>query len=197
VTIRQLSRREFVHTRCSAWKHRTLIGQQQTPQDSGEQCVPSQTAQLPPRPDDTVLSDSIPLFFIGRNHNGFWVAREAAGRCGGLFLFRWSAARFARGNGLAGGGATMLVEHSIELDLPNQGNRVVELIGTIIDIVRRLAPLVTTFIGIAIAAWHKLDARISHVLADHRRSREAIENDLFRGEYKLVSKNDDDLPISR
>jgi hypothetical protein len=49
----------------------------------------------------------------------------------------------------------------------------------------------------AIAAWRKLDARISHVLADHRRSREAIENDLFRGEYKLVSKNDDELPIPR
>src|ERR1700747_3304461 len=104
-----------------------------------------QTARLPTRPDDTILSVSIPLFFIGRNQNGFWVAREAAGRCGGLFLFRWSAARFARRNSLAGGGATMLVEHSIELDLPNQGSRLVELIATIIDIVRRHAPLVATF----------------------------------------------------
>ena len=91
----------------------------------------------------------------------------------------------------------MLVEHTIELDVPNQGNRLVELIATTIDIVRPRAPLVTTFIGMAIAEWRKLDSRISHVLADHRRNREAIENDLFRGEYKLVSKNDDDLPISR
>ncbi len=37
----------------------------------------------------------------------------------------------------------MLVEHTIELDLPNQGSRLVELITTTIDIVRRqrrLAP---------------------------------------------------------
>jgi hypothetical protein len=148
-------------------------------------------------PDDTILSVSIPLFFIGRNQNGFWVAREAAGRCGGLFLFRWSAARFARRNSLAGGGATMLVEHSIELDLPNQGSRLVELIATIIDIVRRHAPLVATFIGMVIAVWRKLDSRISHLLADHRRNREAVENELFRGEYKLISKNDDELPIPR
>ncbi len=96
-----------------------------------------QTARLPTRPDATILSESIPLFFIGRNHSGVWVAREAAGRCGGLFLFRWSAARFARKNGLAGGGATMLVEHSIELDLPNQGSRLAAPIATAADIVRR------------------------------------------------------------
>ena len=91
----------------------------------------------------------------------------------------------------------MLVGHSIELDLPNHGNRLVELIATIIDSVRRRAPLVATFIGTAIAVWRKFDSRIAHLLADHRRNREAIENDLFRGEYKLVSKNDDELPILR
>jgi hypothetical protein len=120
-----------------------------------------QTAQLPPRPDCTILSDSIPLFFIGRNRSGFWVARESEGRSGGLFLFRWSAARFARRNGLAGGGATMLVEHSIELDLPNQGSRLVELIGTTTDIVKRRAPFVTNLIGAAIAKLRRLDSRIS------------------------------------
>ncbi len=96
-----------------------------------------QTARLPTRPDATILSESIPLFFIGRNHSGFWVARESTGRCGGLFLFRWSAARFARKNGLAGSAATMLVEHSIELDVPNQGSWLVALIATAADIVRR------------------------------------------------------------
>jgi hypothetical protein len=156
-----------------------------------------QIAQLPTRPDDTVLSNSIPLFFIGRNQNGFWVAREAAGRCGGLFLFRRSADRFARRNGLAGGGATMLVEHSIELDLPNQGSRFAELIATTIEIARHRAPFVTNLIGVAIAQWRKLDSQISRALTDHRRNREAIENDLFGGQYELASKNDDDLPISR
>jgi hypothetical protein len=146
--------------------------------------VQSQTAQLPPRPDQTVLSDSIPLFCIGRNRSGFWVAREPQGRCGGLFLFKDSAVRFARKKSSPRGCATMLVEHTIELDLPNQGSRLVELITTTIDIVRRHVPLVTTFIGMAIAEWRKLDAQIKHMLTDHRRSREAIENDLFRGENR-------------
>jgi hypothetical protein len=153
--------------------------------------------RLPPRPDRTVLSASISLFFIGRNRTGFWVAREAAGRCGGLFLFRWSATRFARRNSLAGGGATMFVEHSIELDLPNQGNRLVELIATITDIVGRRAPFVANLVRVAIAEWRKLNSRISRALTDHRRNREAIENELLGGEYKLASKNDDDLPIRR
>jgi hypothetical protein len=154
-----------------------------------------QAAQPLTRPDDTVLSDSIPLFFIGRNQNGFWVAREAAGRCGGIFLFRSSAARFARRNSLAGGGATILVEHPIELELPNNGGRLVGLIATTIDIVKRHAPFVRNVIEVAVAQWRKLDLRISRTLAGHRRNRKAIENDLFGGQYKLASKNDDDLPI--
>ena len=172
--------------------------QDQPLQEAGKECAPRwQTAQLPTRPDDTVLSESIPLFFIGRNQNGFWVARESAGRCGGLFLLRQSAARFARKNGSAGACATMFVEHSIELDVPNPGSRFVELITTTIDIVRRHAPFVTNLIGVAIAQWRKLDSKISRALTDHHRNREAIENDLFRGQYKLASKNDDDLPIWR
>jgi len=193
VTIRQLTQRRLLDARSCGRKRQPSTGQDQPPsKDFDKECAPPwQIAPLPTRPDDTVLSDSIPLFFIGRNENGFWVAREAAGRCGGLFLFRWSANRFARRNGLAGGGATMLVEHSIELDVPNHGSRLVELIGIAIDIVRRHAPSVTNLIETAIAQWRKLDAQI------HRRNREAIEDDLFRGEYKLSSKNDDKLPIPR
>jgi hypothetical protein len=86
---------------------------------------------------------------------------------------------------LADGGATMLVEHPIELDLRNQGNRLAELIGTTIAIVRRRAPLVATFIGMAIAGWPKLGSQILQVVASKRRNREAVESDLFRGEYKL------------
>jgi len=50
---------------------------------------------FPPRPDPRVLSASIPLFFIGRNKYGFWVARAAEGRGGGIFLMKRSALRFA------------------------------------------------------------------------------------------------------
>jgi hypothetical protein len=90
----------------------------------------------------------------------------------------------------------MFVEHAIELDLPNHGSRLAELIATTIDIVRRRAPLVTNMIGAAMAEWRKLDLQISRAFAGHRRN-QAIENDLFGGEYKLASKSDDDLPISR
>jgi hypothetical protein len=141
VTNRQLTQRKFLQDRFNGRKQQTSTVQDQPLEEADQECAPPwQTAQLPTRPDDTVLSDCIPLFFIGRNQNGFWVAREAAGRCGGLFLFRWSAARFARRNGLAGGGATMLVEHSIELDLPNQGSRLVELIMRATGIVKRAKP---------------------------------------------------------
>ena len=34
---------------------------------------------FPRRPNGGVLSELIPLFFIGRNALGFWVAREATG----------------------------------------------------------------------------------------------------------------------
>jgi hypothetical protein len=172
------------------------VARQSQRRDSGEQCAQSQTAQLPPRPDQTVLSDSIPLFFVGRNQSGFWVARESEGRCGGLFMLRRSAARFVRKKSSPRGCATMLVEHTIELDVPNQGNRLAESIATTIGFVRRRAPFVTNLIGAAIAEWRKLDLQISRVLADHRRNSEAVENDLFRSEYKLASKNDD-LPILR
>ena len=39
--------------------------------------------------DASVVSDAIPAFFIGRNGEGFWVARDAKGRIGGLFLLRY------------------------------------------------------------------------------------------------------------
>jgi hypothetical protein len=156
-----------------------------------------QTSQLPQRPDHTVLSDAIPLFFIGRNRSGFWVARESEGCSGGLFLFRKSAVQFARKKSSPGGCATMLVEHAIELDVPNQGNWVIGSIATTIDIMRRPAPRLATRIGMMIAAGRNLGSQISQVLANKRRNRGAIESDLFRGEYKLVSKNDDELPIPR
>ena len=182
MTIRQLTQRRLLDARSGGRKRQPSNVQDQPPsKEFGKECtLPWQIASLPTRPDDTVLSDSIPLFFIGRNENGFWVAREAAGRCGGLFLFRWSANRFARRNGLAGGGATMLVEHLIELDLPNNGSRLVKLIGIAIDIVRRHAPLVTNLIEAAIAQWRKLDPQISN--------REVTEKDLFRGETQFEER---------
>jgi hypothetical protein len=37
--------------------------------------------------------------------------------------------------------------------------------------------------------------QISRAVAGERRNRAAIERELFHGQYRLLSKNDDDLPI--
>ena len=77
---------------------------------------------FPLRPNSGVLSESIPLFFIGRNTVGFWVAREAEGRAGGVFLFRRSALQFANRNTAPAGCATMFLRDRLELDVENQGS---------------------------------------------------------------------------
>jgi hypothetical protein len=56
---------------------------------------PASVTRLPQRPDPSVLSETIPLFFIGRNREGFWVARDAHGRVGGIFVLKQSALKFA------------------------------------------------------------------------------------------------------
>lgn len=82
-------------------------------------------AKFPGRPDPGVLSEAVPLFFLGRNKNGFWVAREAEGRTGGVFLFKRSALRFAEKNSAQVGCATLFLTERIELDVDNQGNPLV------------------------------------------------------------------------
>jgi len=71
--------------------------------------TPRAPAILPNRPDARVLNRAIPLFFIGRNKNGFWLAREAKGRIGGMFLLRRSALRFAQDASTPHGCATMFL----------------------------------------------------------------------------------------
>ena len=78
--------------------------------------------KLPPRPDPEILSEAIPLFFIGRNKDGFWVARESDGRIGGIFLRKQSALRFANGSAQPGGCAIMFLSERFELDVENKGN---------------------------------------------------------------------------
>jgi hypothetical protein len=148
----------------------------------------STTTQLPRRPDASALSEAIPLFYIGRNKNGLWVVREAAGGSGGQFLFKQSAARFARRQSEPAGCAMMFLAEPFELDVENRGGRVAGLLVAAYTIVTRL-------IGPAIAEWRKLIAEISDAFSSQRRHREAIERELFRGQYTLASKNDDDLPI--
>jgi len=82
-------------------------------------------AGFPDRPNSRILSDAIPLYFIARNKNGFWVVREAAGQCCGVFLFRRSALAFARKCSAPAGCATMLLTERFEPGADSKGNAVV------------------------------------------------------------------------
>jgi hypothetical protein len=72
--------------------------------------------------DAGIVSDAIPAFFIGRNRDGFWVARDAKGRIGGLFVLKASAVSFARLQSGLAGCATIFPTDRFELDLKNSGN---------------------------------------------------------------------------
>jgi hypothetical protein len=79
------------------------------------------TAQFQPL-DPGIVNDAIPAFFIGRNKEGFWVARDVKGQIGGIFLLENSAVSFARRNSRPAGCATIYPHGRIELDLENKGN---------------------------------------------------------------------------
>jgi hypothetical protein len=97
-------------------------------------------ANLPRRPDSNVVSDAIPLFFIGRNNDGFWVARAADRRIGGLFLRKQSALRFSQQISKPLGCAIMMLPEGLELDIENRGGRVAACLGLAKRVLRRHAP---------------------------------------------------------
>jgi hypothetical protein len=101
---------------------------------------PRSSSGLPSRPDAHVFNRVIPLFFIGRNKNGFWIAREARGRTGGMFLLRRSALRFARLASTPHGCATMFLAKTFELDTRNAGNPVVGWLDAVLGLVSRFIP---------------------------------------------------------
>ena len=77
--------------------------------------------------DPDVVSTAIPAFFIGRNGAGLWVAREANGRIGGLFLFKSSAIDFANRQSGLSGCALVFPTEIFELDVENRGNPLISL----------------------------------------------------------------------
>ena len=79
--------------------------------------------------DLDIVSAAIPAFFIGRNKDGFWVARDTKGEAGGLFLFETSALAFARRHSRPMGCATIYPLEGFELDLKNKGNPLVVHLG--------------------------------------------------------------------
>jgi hypothetical protein len=81
------------------------------------------------RPGPDVLSRAIPVVFIGRNRDGFWVARDADGKFGGLFWRKGSALHFAKTNAGPAGCAALFPRERFELDLENRGNPLVAGLG--------------------------------------------------------------------
>jgi hypothetical protein len=93
--------------------------------------------KFPERPDSDVLGSSIPLFFITRNKIGLWIAREAEGHTGGIFLFKRSALRFAKTSSGASGCATMSLANRLELDIENRGSRLVAWVAALLKLLTR------------------------------------------------------------
>jgi hypothetical protein len=117
------------------------------------------TVTAPFRPlDPDIVSEAIPAFFIGRNKEGFWVARDVNGRIGGIFLRENSALSFARKHSGAAGCATVYLSERFELDLENQGNPLVVQLTSLLGFARhpreRLTALVGKMTG-AIKRWSK------------------------------------------
>jgi hypothetical protein len=117
--------------------------------------APAVAAKFPRRPGAGFLSETIPLFYIGRNKNGLWVVREEQGRAGGIFLFKRSALRFATKHGELVGSATMLLDEQFELDVENRGNPLVGNLDTAMHAARWRAPRLTVFIASAVATARK------------------------------------------
>lgn len=72
--------------------------------------------------DPGVISASIPTFFVGRDRDGFWLARDTKGERGGIFLLKSSALAFARRAARPLGCATIFPSERFDLDVKNQGN---------------------------------------------------------------------------
>ena len=104
------------------------------------------TAQFQPL-DPGIVNGAIPAFFIGRNKEGFWVARDVNGRIGGIFLLETSALSFARKNSRPEGCATIFPSGRFELDLENKGNRFVVHLASVIRLAMRFRWRIAGFIG--------------------------------------------------
>jgi hypothetical protein len=105
--------------------------------------------------DPDILSEAIPAFFIGRNKEGFWVARDVKGKIGGIFLIENSALSFAKRNSQPEGCATIFPSDPFELDLTNNGNPFALQLGPLMRLRRRLT-----------AFARKVTAALKHRLED-------------------------------
>jgi hypothetical protein len=97
--------------------------------------------------DPAIVNDAIPAFFIGRNQEGFWVARDVKGRIGGIFLLENSAVSFARKNSQPAGCATIYPSERFELDLEDRGNPLIGYLRSLVRLTVHPRRRMATFIG--------------------------------------------------
>jgi hypothetical protein len=119
---------------------------QQAPGPSSADAPATVSAQFRPL-DAGIVNDTIPAFFIGRNMEGFWVARDARGRIGGIFLLKDSAVSFAKRNSQTAGCATIFSSETIELDLDNKGNPLVAQLAWLKRLAKRWRQRMVPLIG--------------------------------------------------
>ena len=132
----ELSRRAPAHPAATAERQRARADN------------PPATVTAPFQPlDPAIVNDSIPAFFIGRNSQGFWVARDAHGRIGGIFLLESSATAFAKHNSRPAGCATIYPSARFELDLENRGNPLVPYLGPWMHAAMRLRRRIAGLVG--------------------------------------------------
>jgi hypothetical protein len=62
-------------------------------------------------------SSTSPVFFIGKNSRGNWIAQDRNGLCGGLFVDRSQALRFALFENGHHADAIVMVPGTFELDM--------------------------------------------------------------------------------
>jgi hypothetical protein len=127
-------------------------------------------AKFPHRPDADIVSETIPLFYIGQDHSGLWVARESEGRSGGLFWSKHSALRFARKRSEPAGCATMILNEPFDLDIENRGSRTALPVAAVLSAIARRAPALLARIVATRAQCRELIARVSRVLPFARSS---------------------------
>src|SRR5262249_1880728 len=134
------------------------------------------------RPDNSIVNEAIPLFAIGRNHAGLWVARDCDGSAGDVFLTKGAAIRFARRTSGSGGGALMFAANGLELGqasarIPAGHSAIQSAIGR-----------VTTGFNRRVRDLFERSKR-------NNQQKQRVESELYRSQYRYRSKSDDDLPV--
>ena len=97
--------------------------------------------------DPSIINETIPAFFIGRNKEGFWIARDVNGQIGGIFLLENSAVSFARMHSRPAGCATIYPSERFELDLENEGNPFAVQLASAVHFAQRKLQRSVAFIG--------------------------------------------------